>query len=451
MRINAMAILVLAALCCGFATAELQQVEVGGSLRIRGNYFNMDSLGKYSFIEQRTRLNVKADFTDDVSAFIEFDYYNMWGEDFRSNYLTGADFRSSQFNDNDVALYQAYIRADNLWGTPLSLRVGRQEFRLGNAFFIGTQESSAFFYGMSYDAILLTYAHEQFVLNAVTAKTFERYGDFMKDDADLYGVYFSYIGIEDVSLDAYWLYARDRVGALGNDDDIHLHTVGLRGAGVVNNFDFDVEGAYQFGSVHGIPNPWFRVFNREADVDFDEFGVNAELGYTFDVSWQPRVFGRFAYLGGGSPDRSWWSNDFDMPFIRLCSDLKYSEFFDNDPRSPFKASLSNVFFYSLGLQAAPTEALQLKLVGAYFEVDKRAADMGRWFWRNRAGKSLGWELGVYADYHYSEDLTVRAGYAHFFGKRGLERNNFLASGLQPWGGDRRDDYDYLFIETEIRF
>ena len=74
--------------------AELQNVEVGGSIRIRGNYYNFDSLTDMSWIEQRTRLNVKADFTSEVSAFIEFDYYSGWGDDFRSNYLTGADFRS---------------------------------------------------------------------------------------------------------------------------------------------------------------------------------------------------------------------------------------------------------------------------------------------------------------------------------------------------------------------
>ncbi|HOJ69239.1 MAG TPA: hypothetical protein PLH06_10620, partial [Candidatus Hydrogenedentes bacterium] len=47
------------------AYAELQNVEVGGSLRIRGNYYNLDSLGDLSYIEQRTRLSVKADLTDE--------------------------------------------------------------------------------------------------------------------------------------------------------------------------------------------------------------------------------------------------------------------------------------------------------------------------------------------------------------------------------------------------
>jgi opacity protein-like surface antigen len=96
----------------GVAFAELQNVEIGGSIRIRGNYFNLDSLGDSSFIEQRTRLNVKADFTQEVSLFVELDNYNWWGEDFRSNYLTGADFRGG----DNVDLYQAYIEARNLWG-----------------------------------------------------------------------------------------------------------------------------------------------------------------------------------------------------------------------------------------------------------------------------------------------------------------------------------------------
>ena len=93
MRISTLTVVLLACLCCVTAMAELQNVELGGSIRIRGNYYNMDSMGDYSFVEQRTRLNVKADFTDDVSAFIEFDYYDFWGEDFRSMYICGNDMR----------------------------------------------------------------------------------------------------------------------------------------------------------------------------------------------------------------------------------------------------------------------------------------------------------------------------------------------------------------------
>ncbi len=448
MRFRTLLVAALVMSIGSFAFAELQNVEVGGSIRIRGNYYNMDRGARTSFIEQRTRLNVKADFTQDVSAFIEFDYYNHWGDDFRSNYLTGADWRGGQ--NNNVDLYQGYIEAKDMWGTPLSMRVGRQELAFGNQLLVGVNDTSSLYTGLSFDALRLSFANDMVSIDAVAAKLAESYGDFLEDDVDLYGIYASYIGIEDVALDAYWLFVRDDQGAIANvirGNDVNLHTIGLRGAGVVGAFDFELEAAYQFGNVYGVPNPWFRIFNREADVDFDEFAINAEVGYTFDAAWYPRVFARFAYLGGGSPNRRCWNNNADLPFNRLFSNVRYSEFLD------IQQQMSNVLFYSLGVQAMPTEALELKLVGSYYHVDNRdrALDRGWWFWRTRARRGLGWELGLYADYHYSEDLVIRAGYAHFFGKSGLEGNLITTNGLGRWAGDRRDDYDYLFIETEVSF
>ena len=282
MRMKTFVFVALAALCCLPVVAELQNVEVGGAVRIRGNYYDLDSLGEMSFVEQRTRLGVKADFTEDVSAMIEFDYYDMWGEDFRSLYLTGADFRGS--GGNDVDLFQGYINVANMWGTPLHLRVGRQEFNLGNAFFIGLGDESAFFTGTSYDAILLSYITDTFMIHACAAKTVEQMGNFMSDDADLFGVYATCLAVEDVTFDAYWLFVRDDVALVGSKNNVH--TLGLRSAGVIGAFDFEAEAAYQFGGGEDLP--------PRADVEYDDFGVNIELGYTFDMTWQPRLFARFA-------------------------------------------------------------------------------------------------------------------------------------------------------------
>ena len=131
-----------------------------------------------------------------------------------------------------------------------------------------------------------------------------------------------------------------------------------------------------------------------------------------------------------------------MPFNRLGSNIKYSEFLDNDPTSTLKANMSNVLYYALGVEANPTECLSLKLIGAYFDVDEELDGLD---------SELGWEVGLYADYNYSEDLAFRAGYAHFFGDEGLEGNAILGNGLATWNGDEDDDYDYLFIETELCF
>ncbi|HPX86572.1 MAG TPA: porin [Candidatus Hydrogenedentes bacterium] len=424
MRFKTLLIAALIVSLGGMAFAELQNVELGGSIRIRGNYFNMDSLRDSSYVEQRTRLNVKADFTQDVSAFIEFDSYGFWGEGFRSNYLTGADARGN----SDVALYQAYIEARNLWGTPLSLRVGRQEIALGSQMLVGTNDYSYNFSGLSFDALRLTFANDYVNIDAIAAKLAETVSDFGDDDVDMYAVYGSYIGIEDVTLDAYWVFIRDDQGALANilrnDTTVDIHTLGLRGAGVISGFDFDVEAAYQFGDV-------------AADVEYAEWAVNAEVGYTFDMTLQPRVFARFAYFGGGDPDTSCWSNDADLPFNRLFSNNQYSQFLDY-----FNRNMSNFLAYTLGVSAMPTEAIELKLVGSFYESDQRAGNSGR---------SLGWEVGLFADYNYSEDLVIRGGYSHFFGRKGLSGDVIVNNGLFGWPGEKKDDYDYVFIETELAF
>jgi len=95
------------------ALAELQTVQVGGEIRIRANYYrnyiesptglglrwpggflpgrpigtpNNDVVSPFrwsdkgndlSYVESRVRLNVSADFTDEVAAFIELDSYGL--------------------------------------------------------------------------------------------------------------------------------------------------------------------------------------------------------------------------------------------------------------------------------------------------------------------------------------------------------------------------------------
>jgi len=406
MRFRAILIATLVVTMGAMAYAELQNVEVGGKIRIRGNYLDYgDGIAvagpfggvaftdEASFVEQRTRLNVKADFTDEVSAFIELDSYDVWGEDFRSqNYVLGADNRAASVDD--VEVYQSYIEAKEMWGSALRLRVGRQEMSFGSEWLVGTNDTSWYFPGLSFDAIRLTYA---------------------------YGVYGSYLGFEDIVIDAYWMFVRDDT-ALEAD----LHTVGLRGAGTVGAFDFEAEAAYQFGDVDAFD-----------DVDISAWATNLEAGYTFDMSYQPRVFAGFAYLQGG--------DDEDLAFNRLFSNWEYSEFIEN-------TDLSNAFIYRLGGSIMPTESVKLALAATYIQADE-VDEGGWWFWRWEDSEDVGWELGLYADYNYSEDLVFRAGYAHFFGGEGLEDGaDVVMNGLgEIYTADDDEDFDYLFVETELSF
>ncbi|MDX9973477.1 MAG: alginate export family protein [FCB group bacterium] len=519
------------------AMAELQNVTVGGSIQIRANYYmsafgdtpevrwpnrfnvrflpvravgnntnfgvinsNADIFSPFDWndkgndldiVEQRTRLNVNADFTDEVSAFIELDSYDTWGEDFRSNYVTGADFApvaAGVGTTDDVEIYQAYIQAEEMWGTPLRLRVGRQELSFGSEFLVGTNDTNSFFTGLSFDGIRATYGTDMFSVDAWAAKLNEVFAFEEDGDTDFYGVYGSYTGMENISIDAYWMLVRDAAGFedtpgtwlpewienwLGVDDydPTYLHTVGLRGAGTVDAFDFEAEFAYQFGDADQVGRT-FRPFGftyADNDADFDgNWAVNGELGYTFDMNYQPRVFVGGAYFTGeDNRDVSVleWLNPFDMPeasvgFNRLFSNWEYSQFLDTN------ADMSNFWAIRAGVSAKPTESVEVMLKGTYLVADEafdaprhikigryRVPVQPRWsFWTTQNDEDLGIEAELSAKYNYSEDLVFEAGWAHLFVDDGLKDGSFTSNnGLVFNGGTSDDDADYVYVETRLSF
>jgi hypothetical protein len=487
--------LTIAALVLGMvsvAQAELQNVEIDGSIRIRGNVFDFDDNlainggEDLAFVEQRTRLGVKADFTDDVSVYIEFDEYGIWGNSFRSNYITGQDGAGAA----DIDLYQAYIEVNNAWGLPIRSRIGRQEVELGSEWLIGNQDASAGFTGLSFDGFRTTYATDSFTVDFLSLKLGETFQDFGDNDVNLWGLYGSYIGLEDWQFDLYWLFVQedhDRLNIQANgsgiagavaggflpvlpvSEDADLHTIGLRGAGTYGAFDLEAEIAFQFGEIER-QRVGFGFFGGDDDLDYDAFALNLEAGYTFDSTWTPRVYLGVAFLEGGDDDnngffdRLFGNNDDDLAFNRLFSNWEYSEFLEN-------TALSNAIIYRAGVSAMPTEKISLLLALAYFEADEENNTnnfgFGIFDFNNNDDDELGWEIGLYADYQYSEDLVIRVGYAHFFGDDGMGDGNFVtANGLGQFfhvegnngffnifgnNNDDDGDYNYLFWEAEISF
>ena len=525
------------------AFAELQTVQVGGSIRVRGNYWtspagpdswtarnsifqgpltnsfrpagnplaglrwaaqpgrlavvspvDWDETGHgVSFVEQRTKLNAKADFTDQVASFVELDSYDIWGEDFRSNYITGANGRAVSVDD--VEVYQAYIEANEMWGQPLRLRIGRQELKFGSGWLIGTNDAGSFFRGLSFDGVRATYATDMLSVDAVWAKLAEN-GPIEEDgDVDLYGVYGSYLGIENITLDAYWLMLRDarsladtQVGWFGewvedvlNVDDYDvtdLHTIGLRAAGVWQALDFEGELAYQFGDADavgrrfagaGLLSPY-----GDDEADYGEWGGNLLLGYTFDVQYSPRVFVGGAYFGGednrdlnfwqwlGAVACPFWHADASVSFNRLFSDWQYGQFVGSDNHD-----CSNLWVAYTGVNAKPTEKLTVALLLAYVQsledydapwptfsiLGRRFVPLGALSWLDRENADhLCTELCLSATYNYSQDLSFEVGYSHMFLGEGAAQGNFnLGNGLVFEGGTDDDDADYVYLDTKISF
>jgi len=483
------------------AYAELQSVQVGGEIRIRGRFWNdnysnavagpatpryvgssfftrplgpfglnsrfdFDDAGNdLAYVEHRTRLYVNADFTDDVSAFVELESFDLWGTDFRSDFVSGLDFDRTE----RVALYQAYIETRNTFGHPVRLRIGRQEMRYGKGWLVDNITTAII--GRSYDGIRATYSASDLEVDAWWTKLEETIsGD---DDLDFYGIYGTYSGLEHVNLSAYWMLVRDAAdisdtslspagewieNLLGLDDysPSYLHTVGTRIWGAIGAFDFDWELAYQFGEADNVGALFVPLGYGDTDARFDHFGTDLELGYTLDMNWRPRVYIGGAYFEG-EDDRDFAFNDVFFPGEGRAS-VNFNRLFAGTPYSlnlGINQELSNFWQLRAGVSAKPTEKITLAAKVAYFHIDEPFETPVIFFypaWTRENDSELGWTSFLSGRYQYSQDLSITLVWEHLFVGDGLEQGQFFArNGLELVGGTDDDDADYVHFDLQLKF
>jgi hypothetical protein len=413
------------ALMSGVSYADLQNVEVGGEIRIRGNsYYDVDGYdGEHNqFTEQYTAVSVTADFSDEVSANITFDRYGNWGgeEDGRSDSLetnldADNDFTGRQ--NDDVHLYEANIvLQDAIAG--FDLTIGRQEVILGSEFLVGNENTAGGFTHRSFDGIRADYATDAWNVSLLTLKVEE--GDApdlseVDDDIDLNIIYGTYTGLENHTIDAYLMQLRG--GSPGEDND-EILTIGARAAGNFGNFDYELEIATQSGDD-----------GEAVETDFEGDALNLEVGYTFDTNMQPRVFAGYAMFSG---------DDEDYGFQRLFSDWEYSEFLGD-------GDVSNVNILRLGVSANVSEKISLTAVVSDFEIDDEdGTDDYAVHTHSDEGDELGTEIGLYATYQYSEDVAVEVGYAT------LLLGDTVEDTLED-DGDEDEDPSYVYAEISVSF
>jgi len=401
-------------------------------------------------------------------------------------------------------LYQSYIEANEIGGMPLRVRVGRQELKLGSGWLVGTNDAGSIFRGLSFDGVRATYATDQFSVDAIAAKLAENAAE-EDGDTDMYAVYGSYLGIENITLDAYWIMVRDAraikatnygfIGqwvedVLGVDDynTTELHTVGLRGAGTYGALDFEAEVAYQFGNVdqtnalfagQGIGSLFGLLpvspYGPENDTT-GNLAANLQVGYTFDMDLKPRVFVGGAYFGGednrdlnfwqwlGAEVWPTWHAKSSLSFNRLFSDWQYSNFVDFANQD-----CSNLWLAYAGVSVMPVENLTIQVSGAHVEalnafdspwasfwfLGRRIALLQNWSFLTKTNSTdMCWDASLKVTYNYSADLAVEAGYSHMFVDKGAQDGNFvLNNGLTFVGGANKkaDDPDYFYVETKLSF
>ncbi len=497
--------------------ADLQNVDVGGELRMRYRYyrnvfeeefsptiripdfflpkrpigapgvislFDWDGTGgDWHFAETALLLNVNADFTDNVSGFIELYDYHEWGEDFRSDYVTGLDARAD--TNEDLEVNQAYVQVDQAFGAPLRLRIGRQALIMGKGWLVNDMLTPT--QRLTFDAVRATYEVDAFAVDAFAAKVFENGINEQDGDVDFYGVYATYTALEAIDISAYWYWLRDarsrndtsfiapierleEFAGLDDYDTTNLHTVGVRLNGGWESWDYDLEVAYQFGEAdsHGSRFVPIGMIYGDDDAEYDNWGADLNAGYTFDAMWSPRVSIIGGYFQGqDNRDLSFaeWINPFYRPeasvsFNRLYADKNYLPVVNDN------GWLSNFYMVGGAVDVTPTDVVKVHVQLARAWIDEpfdppAYANLGRFriplapamsFWTREGSDDIGWEASGWIKYNYTEDLSILLYYCHLFPDDGLTNGAYIQfNGTGFSGGSDTDDADYVFLMTVLKF
>ncbi|MCX5701456.1 MAG: alginate export family protein [Candidatus Omnitrophica bacterium] len=439
------------------AYAEVQNVKVSGDILMRAISrsdltLNPD-VNKYkaSGITSQVRVRVDADLTDNVSTTIRLLNERSWGDQLNpmDAVLTdeGVDVGdpwdisspyadSSWLGSEDFEIDLAYVTLKEFLYSPLTLTIGRQELRFGNALIIGDVDtnmlSNSFAIPLdlslkkSFDAIRATLDYTPWVLDLVYSKIAEHdvwwatnlynnrpHGEMERNDTDLYGINASLdtknaLGIEG-KLDLYYWLRRNLYGNSmwdGNYKKDECNTIGALLTGkILKNLTGNIEYAWQFGYV-----PYDITYMNDDNAKRQAFAIQGGLNYMIQSEKykdkSPMVGIKYTYLSADNKadgKATMWDPMFE----------------DQTPNNLVNAMFPNTGTQNINILGSikPTEDTTLAINYGYYWLSKKPKDNGvipaiygsspssEWtLWNNDGKRALGSALDLTATYDYTEDV-----------------------------------------------
>ena len=438
------------------------QERVRGEIRENNFDFNSDVDGATddAFLLQRLRVGALVKPVPWFKSYVQ-------GQDTREfeSKRKNVPFVSGSEGDDPFDLRQAYVELGDAAEFPLLAKVGRQEFIYGDERLIGAFDWNNF--SRTFDAIKLRYdkPEQKFWVDAFAAHvvTIRGYGPsenrgWTFNDGNwndtFAGVYGSTTFIPKQTTDLYFLYRnkqdsdplyQDSLGNRARAYDIaqEVYTLGARVKslpGTLSGFDYEAEGAYQFGRNQGRIGPDYPNLTG-TDLEHTAFAFEARAGYTFeDLSWKPRVGLEYS-LASGDTDPN---DDKDESFLNLFpTNHKFYGYMD-------LFSWKNIHNPSISLKFAPHAKVSVQLdMHAFWLYTNEDA----WYRANgvatvrtlnrEADTFVGSEFDLTITYNPVRYLRFLAGYSHFFA------GDYIDDTALPPAGN--DDADFGYIQAMLTF
>jgi len=349
---------------------------------------------------------------------------------------------------DNIDLHQAYITVGNHKEFPVSLKVGRQELSYGEERLVGAFAWNNI--GRVFDAAKVRWQNEWFAAEAFTGWTViphdEQFNTSNTKDA-FSGMDAISLKIPMTILEGYFFARNAEAGAIREDDSSQfpqptardIYTVGGRLKNKLNevgNFDYTIEGAYQFGD--------YAATATSSRLRQDAFMFIVQGGYTFADLWAtPRLGLEYSYGSGDNNATDGVHSTFENLFPTNHKFYGYMDF----------ASLQNLQDVRGIFQLKPTTRSTVSLEGhglwlankndSFYNVGGGSRATGGYGINPSYGNFLGTEVDLIGGYALTRNSVLEAGYGHFF------TGSYVDSSVKGVGGSQ--DADWVYFQTTIQF
>lgn len=438
-------LLVMVSFIASPAFAAVQNVKVGGDITLigasRDNFDLRDTRGvdesgnsdELDGVVSQARIRIDADLSDNVSTTIRLLNERIWDQDSAAE---------------NIDLDLASMTLKEFLYSPLTLTLGRQELRYGNALVVGDPDTNIVTSGgnlgntvaaglsdvslyKAFDAIKAVLDYNPLKVDLIYAKVDENtvVGSGQNDDVDLFGVNLNYpLDKNNTVLEGYYFgkYSGDSgVAEIINGNYARrinkaekIHTIGARvSTDPIEKLNLQGELAYQFGNY---------------DPSLDENSLNAGTAlagkrsawaaqvigdYKFKAKYDPRLTGTYSFFSGEENNRvsgkyNGWNAMFEDQTLGDIANKIFAP--------------SNAHVFTISAQAKPAEDLTAQLTYAYLRLAKEIKSGGNvnlsgpdkpiltlnglnggTTYNMQAGKSsLGQEIDLHLAYAYTEDVQL---------------------------------------------
>jgi Alginate export len=298
-------------------------------------------------------------------------------------------------------LRQAYAEIGDADKSPIALRVGRQEIRLGGERMVGVSNWTNT--SRSFDAARLILRHGKFRLDTIASTVVVlRDGQVGSADAGnnlhgFYGVVTDLIPHSTLEPYLLWRLQPHVAAESGGSGTVSAKLSGVRWVGKVNATDYAVGLVFEHGSlVKDNVNAWASHWL---------------VGYTFQSAWTPRIFSEFNYATGDGNPKDGQRNTFDQLYATNHDRYGLAD----------EAGWRNIEHIRVGVDTRPGPGWSASLrYNWYWLADAHDAlyntrgDVVAKMANGAAGRWVGSEIDVLGKHTVGKSSEIGAGFAHIF-------------------------------------